>query len=283
MLSQVFLPRANATLAYLRVRYGLEEQLKKRLLTIPKHKKLIENADVIVYGRGLWDLVMADIPRRKVVLKDFESDVNFLARSVFPRPNQKIVIKLPHAVHYQHKDDLSLFNLRKCANWKRQMEERDAVICGLSRAMFATKRTENNEQLENAPHISERILILDDFGSTRLVPVLNGTDHHGHHYEGTIAESLVQHFLNLICSVTTNFEESSSINNRNKKIYRKFMDSSFQAFAKISCDRVANSHDEPPIEKCSCGTPKNVVSEEGKAYCEELKKRNIEAPFIVNE
>lgn len=287
-LSQVYLPRANCTLAYLRVRYNLQEQLETRFLPSSLSKTnqnknnedLIRNADVVVYGRGLWDIVMADKPRRKTVLKDFESDVLFLAKTVFWRPHQRIVIKLPHYVHYEHKDHLSLFNLRLCANWKRQTEERDAVICGLSRAM---KKLINSDG-ENI-HNSNKISILDDFGSTKQIPVLNGTDHHGHHYEGTIGESLVQHFLNVVCPVT-NFDEKSN----NKKIFQEFMTTSFHdQFAKLSCDRLmmesngSEGVDAAPIEKCSCGTAENVVSTEGKEYCEELKKRNIEAPFIVNE
>ena len=37
------------------------------------------------------------------------------------------------------------------------------------------------------------------------------------------------------------------------------------------------------IELCSCGDSEAVKSKSGKEYCTELKRRQIDAPFVVDE
>lgn len=116
--------------------------------------------------------------------------------------------------------------------------------------------------------------------------MLNGTDHHGHHYEGTIAESMTQQLLSILCPSSE--KHFTALNETTAKAARssldEFLRSSFLSTSKLSCDRMEKlKSKKEQIEKCSCGNSSAVRSQEAKEYCAELKKRQIDAPFIVDE
>merc|ERR1712000_142945 len=122
--------------------------------------------------------------------------------------------------------------------------------------------------------IMKRILIFDVFGSSRETRVMNGTDNHGHHYEGTVMESMTQQFLSLMCP-TTKF---TSLDSHSREKYHKFLLDSFLETSKLSCDRMeklkllSKKKKTAKIEMCSCGDSEAVKSKSGKEYCAELKR-----------
>ena len=207
----------------------------------------------------MWDIVYRDTPKREV-FEEYRDTLKYLART-FVRA--RIIVKL---LHYDHK------KIWGCSTDKRQRDIRDAQICAVSQASkYFWKRFTNKKKLLGTEIIarSNKFSIYDSFGMTRELPYQDAADVLGHHYQGSIQESLVQMMFSIMCPPQPqNFTHILKLR---------------EQAARISCRRLVSAKEtEQKKLKCAC-TNASAYSGVPRAaqFCTSIRRTNL-VPFAYD-
>ena len=279
-LTVVVAPRSNTTIALLRTRYDILAQMHR--LDAHPWAAFLERAHFVVVARGMWDLVYKDTPRA-VVASQQTAALKYIARRF---KGARVIVKL---LHYDHK---WMWN---CSNPDRLREMRDANICAtyvaqeavaqeiraLGRARRRAQEVEAGGDARGRGHAGggrshvpahpdpyARFSVMDTYGMTRELPYGAATDQLGHHYEGSVIESLTQVLLSLMCPA------------RPQNHTQLF--ASFRVVAKESCARILRAAGATRVPMCGCNDDLLTQLEPAKTFCDGFRASKHIVPFIVD-
>ena len=101
--------------------------------------------------------------------------------------------------------------------------------------------------------------VLDIYGASREVPYGEATDDLGHHYEGSIIESMVQQMLSVFCP---------AVPQNHTKMFKEV----FAPIGKRSCKRIMSltNEDTKRIPHCSCLNEQAAMIPEALKFCKKF-------------